>query len=51
MRESQNVGDPVGARAVGPPKKHFPARHALREQEALWSEFLAMGQTRRLLAR
>ena len=27
------------------PAPAFPGRHALREQEAVWSEFLAMGQT------
>ena len=44
MRESQNAPDPSGARALeGRPE--FPGRHALREQEALWSDFLGMGQT------
>jgi phosphate transport system protein len=43
MRESQNVGDVVGARAPGAGAA-FPGRHSFREQEALWSEFLAMGQ-------
>ena len=44
MREPQNVGDPVGSRALeaGPA---YPGRHSLREQEALWSDFLGMGQT------
>jgi phosphate transport system protein len=44
MREPQNVGDPVSTRALGAGPA-FPGRHALREQEALWSEFLGMGQT------
>jgi phosphate transport system protein len=43
MRESQNVDDPVGALSKGA-RAAFPVRHALREQEALWREFLMMGQ-------
>jgi phosphate transport system protein len=43
MRESQNVGDAVGTAAFGAGVE-FPGRHSFREQEALWSEFLAMGQ-------
>jgi phosphate transport system protein len=43
MRESQNVGDPVGSQALGN-RPAFPGRHGLSEQEALWSEFLEMGQ-------
>ena len=41
MRETQPVDDPVSPRAMAPA---FPGRHALREQEAVWSEFLAMGK-------
>jgi phosphate transport system protein len=44
MRESTNAIDPVASQVLGE-RPAFPARHALREQEALWSEFLGMGQT------
>jgi phosphate transport system protein len=44
MRETQHVDDPA-ARGALAPSPAFPGRHALREQEAVWSEFLAMGQT------
>jgi phosphate transport system protein len=43
MRESQNAPEPVGSQALEN-RRAFPGRHALREQEALWSDFLAMGQ-------
>jgi phosphate transport system protein len=44
MREPQNVGDAVSPRAIGAGPA-YPGRHSLREQEALWSDFLGMGQT------
>jgi phosphate transport system protein len=43
MRETPQVEGPLAPRALAAPPS-FPGRHALREQEAVWSEFLAMGQ-------
>jgi phosphate transport system protein len=43
MRETQPVDGAV-APGVLAPTPAYPGRHALREQEAVWSEFLAMGQ-------
>ena len=42
MGESQSVSDPLGSRPLETGRT-FPGRHALREQEHLWVEFLAMG--------
>jgi phosphate transport system protein len=44
MRESENVDEPRGAGTLASAPA-FPGRHALREQEALWADFLTMGQT------
>ncbi len=44
MNETHHAGDPIAAGARGPGPT-FPGRHALREQETLWAEFLAMGET------
>ncbi len=43
MRETPHVEGSVAPRALSTAPV-FPGRHALREQEAVWSEFLAMGQ-------
>jgi phosphate transport system protein len=44
MREPRHVDSPVAPRTLAP-NPAVPGRHALREQEAVWSELLAMGQT------
>ncbi len=44
MRETPHVERPIAPRAMST-LPAFPGRHALREQEAVWSEFLAMGET------
>jgi phosphate transport system protein len=44
MRETPPAQGPVLPRAMSD-SSAFPGRHALREQEAVWSEFLAMGET------
>jgi phosphate transport system protein len=43
MREPHHVESPVAPRALAP-SPAIPGRHALREQEAVWFEFLAMGK-------
>ena len=43
MRETRPDDGGVSPGALAPAPA-FPGRHALREQEAVWSEFLAMGQ-------
>lgn len=44
MGESQSVSDPLGSRPLETGRA-YPGRHALREQEHLWVEFLAMGKS------
>jgi phosphate transport system protein len=43
MREYQDAQEPAGSGALGSAAA-FPGRHSFREQEAVWTEFLAMGQ-------
>ena len=44
MRETPPAPGPATPGVLAPPST-FPGRHALREQEAVWREFLSMGQS------
>jgi phosphate transport system protein len=44
MEETNRPGEPDVSRGPSPTSA-FPVRHALRDQDALWAEFLAMGLT------
>lgn len=44
MDETDRPGEPDVSRVKGPPSG-FRIRHALRDQDSLWAEFLAMGLT------
>ncbi len=43
MNETHRTQDPIATEPLRPGPA-FPGRHALREQETLWAEFLAMGE-------